>query len=395
MKPESKPCPSCLSTSFQDLVDFGIVPHSGTFLLKQEQKYRSIRLSYEFCLKCALLRRKLFEDDSYDYTSVSRLTGRWAPDYITQIADSFKKKGIEKDALIIDVGANDGSFLDILKKEGFTNLLGVEPSVICAKECEFRGYRVEKVHLNLSSAVKIKKKHGLASVVVCRHTIEHVPNPLDFVKAIRTLLYDDGILFIETPASQEVTHNLHGYELWDEHLHIFTPENLDLLLYRTGFSKDMQQIRHYKGITNILVWAKPNLKSLENKHLLSKASLEVEFCKSFNSRWSDFCKQKMLELKKWKKPIACIGASHPQSNFLIFTNIGKYVSFLIDDDPVKIGKFVPIPKPVPVISTEQLFKGEPPGTIILGAFGYDDWMNKIQKHFISKKVLFVEPYPKK
>lgn len=393
---KSKPCPSCLNAPFQTLFDFGKLPRSGTFLSQPEQKYHSIRLAHEFCLKCGLIRRQVFEDDSYDYTHVSRSTARWTPDYTTQIAESFKEKGIDSNARIIEVGANEGSFLDVLSKAGFKNLAGIEPSLVCAKECESKGYLVEKVHLDLDSAGKIKKKYGLASVIICRHTLEHVPEPFSFLQAMRLLLADEGMLFIETPSAYGITHDLHGHELWDEHLHIFLLHNLEMLILRAGFRIDEKLIQHYQGVDNLLVWCKP-IKS-NSKKIRCRASYshqqEVRLCQSFASRWKAFCKQIILDASSWPRPIVGIGASHPQSNYLLFTGLGEQASLLVDDDPAKIGHYVPLPQPVKVISTAQLFEGKMPGTVLLTAFGYESWMNKIRKHFASKGTRFIEPYTK-
>jgi hypothetical protein len=253
----------------------------------------------------------------------------------------------------------------------------------------------------LHSAAKIKKKYGLASVIVCRHTLEHVPEPFSFLQAMRLLLADDGMLFLETPSAYGITHDLHGHELWDEHLHIFLPHNLELLVRRAGFRIDKQLIQPYRGIDNILFWCKPikqNSKKISHPASVPKNEQEVRLCQGFASRWKALRKKIISDASSWPKPIISIGASHPQFNFLLFTDLGKEVDYLVDDDPAKIGQYVPLPQPVKVISTDQLFEGNiegnTPGTILLTAFGYDCWMEKIQKHFTSKGTRFIEPYPK-
>jgi len=71
--------------------------------------------------------------------------------------------------------------------------------------------------------------------------------------------------------------------------------------------------------------------------------------------------------------------------------LGNRIDQLIDDDPVKIGRFVPAPKPVPVISTKQHVL-MPPAAIVMSAFGYDQWMNSIVEEFICKDVRIIRPY---
>jgi hypothetical protein len=71
--------------------------------------------------------------------------------------------------------------------------------------------------------------------------------------------------------------------------------------------------------------------------------------------------------------------------------LGNRIDQLIDDDPVKIGRFVPIPKPVPVISSKQHVL-MPSAAIVMSAFGYDQWMNSIVEEFICKDVRIIRPY---
>jgi len=385
-------CPNCLNSSFEPLIDFGIVPRSGSFLIDPNQSYPSVRLSFEFCPKCALIRRKSFEDDSYDYTHVGRSTGHRLPAYAIQIAEWFRQRGVGIDEFIVEVGANDGTFLDILTQEGFTNLLGVEPSRGCAAICHSKGHRVENVHLDQVEAIRITKQYGIARVIVCRQTLEHVPDPFGLLLAMRSLLCDDGILFIEVPDARGITHDLHGHDLWDEHLHSFTPENLPMLVYRAGFCVDETLVTPDRDTMNIILWCSPGLAEDEHPRSSSAFSSDVQICRSFAGRWASLCEQILAELPNWRRPIGCIGASHPQSNFLLFTGIGQHVAFLVDDDPAKAGCHVPIPRPVPVISTDQFLDGKPPGTVIRGAFGYEDWMDRVCGPLAMRGVHIVEPY---
>jgi hypothetical protein len=91
-------------------------------------------------------------------------------------------------------------------------------------------------------------------------------------------------------------------------------------------------------------------------------------------------------------PIAAIGASHPQSNYLLFTNLGPLISALVDDDPVKAGRSVPVPQPVPVLSSAQFIAADPPGAVLRTAFGYEDWMDRMLAPLVTGNVRVIRPY---
>lgn len=391
-------CPVCLSNSFKTLIDFGKVPRSDFFLSNPEEKFSEISLCFEFCENCALIRRKEFEEAEADYTEVSRATSRQLPVYAPEIINSLVKRA-NKDGFVIEVGANDGTFLDVLKKNSFDNLLGIEPSIACSEIAKSKGHKIETVHLNKEESLKIKERYGKAEVVICRHVLEHVSEPFELLVSIRNLLKDNGILLIEVPNSLQIINHLYGHELWEEHLHHFSPENLKMIVQRAGFKVEKSLIVSHLDSSNIVLWAtKKELgieleEEIKNKN--SNQEKDVEACFMFPERWKDFCESLRLKIKNSAKPIVAIGASHPQTDFLIFTGIGDFADFLIDDDKNKAGKYAPLSKSklIPIISTAEIIENEKPGTILRIAFGYCKWMDKICEN--SKEAEIIEPFKNK
>lgn len=385
-------CPSCLHDSFESLVDFGVIPASGTFLGYPEQPHRRACLHFEFCSRCGLVRRKAFMDETYDYAHASRTTAHRLPSYAGKIAEALGLRGVHEANLVIDVGANDGAFLDVLAGAGFTKRLGIEPSGACAALYHSKGHAVERTYLDLGEAERIRQQYGPAGAVTCRHTLEHVKDPLGCLSAMRSLLDNGGILFVEVPDIRGVTRNLRGHELWDEHLYGFTEETLRLLVIRAGFRVDKSTITSHGGETVILLWCTAGPATTEQLSCPSAISSDVEFCRCFKSRWSSFCERVLKAQLDWPRPIVCLGASHPQSNFLHFTGLGRYVSGLVDDDLAKVGKWVPIPQPVPVLSSEQLLDGQMVGSMVFSAFGHEEWMYRRFGLLSEKGVRIIVPY---
>jgi 2-polyprenyl-3-methyl-5-hydroxy-6-metoxy-1,4-benzoquinol methylase len=387
------PCLACHGESFCSLVDFGMVPRSGTFLSKPDESFARVHLSFEYCETCALIRQKSRNEKLFhDYTHIPRTTSRQLPTYTRQIAKSLLSQGVELTNLVVEIGANDGAFMDILAGEKFTNILAVEPSQACAQLCRRKGHRVEESYLDQSLAAAIREQYGLASAVVCRHTLEHVPDPSGFIASMQLLLCDGGVLFIEVPNAHTIIHDLLGHELWDEHLHIFSPENLAKIVACAGFELRRLTVWPQRGTSNILLWAVHRSTTTLRVDMPDDFHRDVQACARFQSRWKSMSEQVVEQLEHLKDPIAAIGASHPQSNYFLFSKAGSKVSVLVDDDPFKIGRFVPIPQAVPVISTTKFLHNVHPSSVILSAFGYEQWMDRLIVPFVTNDITIVRPY---
>jgi 2-polyprenyl-3-methyl-5-hydroxy-6-metoxy-1,4-benzoquinol methylase len=388
--PSTKNCPVCANKSFRELIDFGNVPLSDYFLSNPDQEHKKIKLSFEYCLKCAFIRRRL-DEDLHDYSQDNRTTIHLSPEYSSEIAGYFHKNGVKSNEFIIDIGSNDGSFLDVLSKSGFTNLLGVEPSAISSEICKSKGYDVERAFFNEKEASKIKNKYDSASVVICRHVLEHISDPFEFINSVRKALKEQGRLFIEVPNGENIINGIRAYDLWEEHRNHFTPNNLELLVNAAGFKVDKILIKPYASTNTILLWC--SMDGAKDKLSNAPYLKETDACKNFSEKWNSLCEHTLIKLKNSKKPLFGIGASHPQTNFLIFSGIGNYVSKLIDDDPEKIGKYALVPDPIPIISTKQFLESKFSGTILNIAFGHDDWSNKIIDS-AGKNIQVIDPYLK-
>ena len=82
---------------------------------------------------------------------------------------------------IIDVGADYGIFLDEWKKlNPESEVIAVEPMSSLANECRRKGFSVVE-----SIAEKVTNLNDFANLVVCFEVLEHVFDPLDFIRVLK------------------------------------------------------------------------------------------------------------------------------------------------------------------------------------------------------------------
>jgi SAM-dependent methyltransferase len=388
------PCPSCSGSVYEDLIDFGTIPKSGTYLKSVVEDFPRIQHAFEFCAACALIRQKNIETASHDYTLVPRATTRQFPKYIDAIITSLSFHGVSSADLVIEIGSNDGGFLERLTSAGFSRVFGIEPSIPCAELSRAKGHQVLLKHWDAETAAAVLQKHGPARAIVCRHTLEHVPRPLEFLQAIRSALAPDGIAFIEVPDARPITHDLRAHELWDEHLHIFTPANLELIMRRAGFDILRCNAWPERSDINLLLWAKPataEAKTFPPESTATPAS-EISLCREFEQRWKEFSSRLRAASAQWPRPVYILGASHPQTNFILFTGLENSIDAFLDDNPAKASLLIPLARPVPIFPSSNLIESAKTGTILRGAFGYEEWMDRATAPLAYQPITIVKPY---
>src|SRR5207342_1137592 len=123
----SPTCPCCGRQGFSSLLRFDAVPVSGHFLASPTDPVNVVDIALEVCTDCGLVRQNPFACKP-DYSGVNRPTARQVPRYVQRLLEKLAALGVGPRDLILEIGCNDGSFLECLRGAGFTNVLGVEPS---------------------------------------------------------------------------------------------------------------------------------------------------------------------------------------------------------------------------------------------------------------------------
>ena len=93
--------------------------------------------------------------------------------------------------------------------------------------------------------------------MICRHTLEHVPDIAGFTRAIADVLAADGVAWIEVPDADWFVTHLFAYEIWDEHISYFRPRSLAALLGNSGLKPVRVERMRLRDTRNLLCWSVP------------------------------------------------------------------------------------------------------------------------------------------
>lgn len=97
-------------------------------------------------------------------------------------------------------------------------------------------------------------------IVTLFHVLEHIADPIPFLKTLREKLSDNGTLVIEVPNVEDVLITLYDskpfseFTYWSPHLYYYSAGTLKTLLMRAGFANvNIQQCQRYP-LSNHLKW---------------------------------------------------------------------------------------------------------------------------------------------
>ncbi len=100
---------------------------------------------------------------------------------------------------LVEVGCGNGDFLKFIKINSSINGLGIDTSESAISVCKARDLNAicESIETYTNKPYPIKKFDFACSY----HCLEHVEDPLGFIKEIKSILNKDGSIFLSTPYS--------------------------------------------------------------------------------------------------------------------------------------------------------------------------------------------------
>ena len=134
---------------------------------------------------------------------------------------------------LLEVGANVGLFLSVAAANGW-DVRGIEPSKWAVEE----GQRRFGVPLRRGVIEELDEQPGSADAIVMLDVLEHLSDPLEALRTLRSVVADEGVLVLSTVNLSGLHARLRdGNWPWfiRSHLHYFSPETLQAMLRLAGF----------------------------------------------------------------------------------------------------------------------------------------------------------------
>lgn len=265
------------------------------FLLKSKIVRDSKKHQILICKNCGhhqiypiptLLQEKFFYDDNkqeknlHVNPSIREIKKKYESDTTRRI--EFVSKIIKKNNKILEVGSGYGLFLEGMKNIGY-DITGIEIS----KEKRRISKKITQVEVLDVNIVNEKLNLPKVDVIVLFHVLEHIIEPVTFLKNLKKLLKTNGKIIVEVPnlADHQLKINKKYQEFyWQRaHIHYFKPKIFQKVFEDSGFNVKIKGVQRY-SIENFINWKITGKPQLDNPTF----SLSQEY------EWIDSCYKKEL-----------------------------------------------------------------------------------------------------
>jgi len=314
--------------------------------------------------------------------------------------DLMHRFGMPSEALVVDIGSNDGTLLENFQKHNMETL-GIEPADNIAELAVSRGIETLNDFFNESFARRICAERGQAKVLLATNVFAHVHDLEDLLRGVSCLLADDGIFAIEVPYLVDMLSNLEFDTIYHEHLSYFAVHPLVTLFSRFGMGiVEVERISVHGGSLRIYVQKSADSSSPSVAELLE---LEAELGLGSLEPYQKFAEEvaqvrgelvSLLQaLKTQGARIAGYGAPAKGNVLLNYCKIGTDIlDYATDTTPFKQGRYTP-GMHIPVFP-ESRFHEIPPDYALLLAWNYADEILRKEEGYRRAGGKFIIPIPK-
>lgn len=362
-------CPCCESEVTETIYHVPSIPVHSCVLLGSPEEARAFPrrdLTLAFCDSCGFLFNKDFDEEvmrySTDFEESQHFSGTFnsfAKTLAKEIADVCDVAGKR----VLEIGCGKGEFLAELCRVGGATGLGIDPGY---RPDEGRGTQDEALEF-IVDHFGPEYEHLTADVVLCRHTLEHIPNTGEFVRSIRgmTGADDDVWIVFETPDAKRVLAEAAFWDIYYEHCSYFSPGTHARLFRQEGF--DVTDLQLVYDEQYIVQYARPSADGtrpvLPLEHDLSEMrglrDTFPERVRRIREEW----RSRVCDAHAAGRSVYLWGGGSKAVSFLTTLGLGEEVKAAVDINPYKQGKFTP-GTGHPVIAPDAL-KNDPPDLVVV------------------------------
>jgi hypothetical protein len=295
-------------------------------------------ISLVLCGGCGLIWNTRFDPDvlSYDaeYENSLHFSGAFRR-YTEELSERLIATHELQGKHVAEIGPGKGEFLAELCERGNCTGIGFDPSY--GGESDGRaGGRISFVRDVFGATSDL----GDAELVICRHVLEHLDDPVGFLSTARRAMGERAAtVYVEVPAAEYLIGEDAIWDLIYPHVTCFTAQALREALQRAGF----YPLEHGYAFGGQYLWVEATTDPIRsaadwdgNRFVELAVDRFGERLASKRRLWSERLPRLLQEGQ-----VGVWGAGAKGTMFLNVVAAGDKIDTIVDVNPRKHGKFVP------------------------------------------------------
>ncbi|MBD5781191.1 methyltransferase domain-containing protein [Pelagicoccus sp. NFK12] len=296
-------------------------------------------LQLAYCNSCGFIWNRSFDESRLEYSQKYDNSLDFSPvfqSYAEGLADRLIETYSIRGKRVVELGCGKGHFLSLLCERGENTGIGFDPS--------YEGERVDSAVAERIEYVQDfygeKYTDHPGDLVCCRHVLEHIKNPFDFLASVRKTVggNTDTIVYFEVPNVRLILERLSVWDIIYEHCNYFSRESLVNLFGSAGFEVLRIEETYEKQFLSIDC-------RLSSEGASSQATPEpLNDLSGLVDRFSTEMKERigswharLEEFEKAGKKVAIWGAGAKTVGFVNMLQIGDRIPIAVDINPHKQG----------------------------------------------------------
>lgn len=332
-------CPSCNSKDIRFLFERKNVPIKQNEPLVSEKDAKNVKVSnleIYICCDCTFVFNAAFNASLITYTEKynnNQLYSNTFTEHINELIESVGQYNNLKNKSVIEIGCGKGDFIKRLSNK-------YKENQYYGFDTTYEGPLEYSSNLTFYQEYFNKKYKGFKSdFIFCRHVIEHISNPKEFLESLKeTIQETKGVkLFFETPTIEWIFQNNAFWDFFYEHCSYFSAYSLEKIIESVGFN--ISKVETVFEGQYLWLECSEEKKTTEETSLNNVLKLADEYCLQYNQRIEHWHKK----IENLSGKVAIWGAGAKGVTFLNMIDLNsEHITYVVDINPMKQNKFIPV-----------------------------------------------------